>query len=83
VQIPEENRVIVLTIDSVSREKFKHVMHKTFKTMRRLQKEGKTDIFGFERYHTVGTACFLLTLSLLLSMTIYFPFFPSLVPPQA
>jgi len=51
--VPRENRLIVLTIDSVSREKFKRVMKETLRSLRSLRKEGH-EVVGFERYHTVG-----------------------------
>jgi len=48
-------RIIILTIDSVSREKFKRVMPVTLKALRHISNVGGTNrVFGFERFHTVG-----------------------------
>jgi len=50
--IPKDNRVILLSIDAIAREKFKREMPATLSALRTLAKSN--EVFGFERYHTMG-----------------------------
>ena len=52
LQVPSENRLIILSIDAIAREKMKREMPETLKALRDTSETN--DVFGFERYHATG-----------------------------